>query len=104
MIEANKGGRPRKHPRKTVNALLVQAKPVEYEYVRRVGRPRAVYFGQPVEFYVELICEIRKLRGAPPGRALLKLILARMKERNTRGHMDITTLERALRRHKSRHN
>ena len=104
MIKANKGGRPRKHPRKTVNALLAQAKPVEYKNVRRVGRPRADYFGQSVEFYAELISEICKLRGAPRGRELLRVILASMKEKNTLGHVDITTLERALRRHKSRHN
>ena len=104
MIQANKGGRPRKHPRKTVNALLVRAKPIEYQYVGRVGRPRADYFGQPVEFYAELICEIRKLRGAPRSRELLMLILEHMMKKKIRGYVDVRALERALRRHKIGHN
>ena len=95
----NKGGRPRTRPQSTVNALLARVKPNEFQLKKRIGRASAKYFGQPIDFYAELINSLPKDKGAPKGIALIKIIVRSMKQITKLGHVDPDTLRRALHRY-----
>jgi len=99
-LESSPRGRPRRNPIPTINILLADRQPKKYQYrsPRPLGRPKARYYGKPIEWYSDLIKYLRKMCPAQSKKQLLDMVLDFM-QREEGGYHDLEAVEKALRRY-----